>query len=299
MDLSSIPKPALIVASLTGLGAIAGGTFAMVQPTQPPDPIVVNSTVSPATTTPTTPPTMPPTIAGKPPSGTKAVPTKAQSSPSIEVDDSGTGTGTGTAGESSQSQGTSGSSGSSTTVEARPVKASRVVENCTVTMARVEDPNPPVNIRSKPDTMSTDTIITTAKNGTYLTVVDEKNDWFKISTPQKGWIAKRLTAYGCNRKTERVNFGSNDTTTVLTDEFIGAGSHDYRLRLSKGQKVRMFAQNGPLPTIVAPNGQTLHTMTDEKTDVWSGTLAESGDYRVIFDSNFKGYKYVTEIEARS
>jgi hypothetical protein len=40
-------------------------------------------------------------------------------------------------------------------------------------------------------------------------------------------------------------------------------------------------------------------MTDEKTDVWSGTLSESGDYRVIFDSSFKGYKYATEIEARS
>ncbi len=290
MDLSNIPKPALIIASLTGLGAIAGGTFAMVQSSTPPVAPIIRSTTTSAATTETKSPT------------TKSAPTRTQSAntpsqaqtqsnPSIDVN-----------------------SGNNVTPpeEERPpvkdsikgsgqdsIKASRVVEQCKVTMARVSDPNPPVNIRSKPDTTSPDTIVTTAKNGTYLTVVDEKNDWFKISTPEKGWIAKRLTVYGCNNKTERVNFGSNDTDTVLTDEFIGTGSHDYRLRLSKGQKVRLSAQDGPLPTIVAPNGQVLHTMSDEKTAIWSGTLSESGDYRVIFDSRFKGYKYATAIEARS
>ncbi len=282
MDLSSIPKPALIIASLTGLGAIAGGTFAMVQPTQPPDPIAIHSTPSPAATT----PAKSATTRTQPANTTN--PSQGDAKSSIDGNPDG--------------KVTSPIEEEPPTVKGsvqNSIKASRVIENCKITMARVEDPNPPVNIRSKPDTTIPETILTTAKNGTYLTIVDEKNDWFKISTPQKGWIAKRLTAYGCNQKTERVNFGSNDTATVLTDKFIGTGSHDYRLRLSKGQKLRVSAQDGPLPTILAPNGQALHTMTDEKAAVWSGTLSESGDYRVIFDSNFKGYKYATAIEARS
>ena len=182
--------------------------------------------------------------------------------------------------------------------ETLPIKASRTVEGCETTMARVEDPSPPANIRSKPNGTSPDTIVGTVKNGTYVTVIDEQSDWYQISTPKKGWVAKRLTAHGCNTKTERVTFGRNETFTALTDEFIGTGTHDYRIRLIKGQKLRVFAEKGPLPTIIAPDGRELSTLTDEG-DVWSGTLTVSGDYKVIYTSNFKGYKYATEIEARS
>lgn len=279
MEKFGLPKPALIIASLTGVAAIAGGTIAIVQPNEDPTPIVSS------TTRPSTAPTLNSTTKTNP----STVKT-AKLNPS----------------QSERSQPETSLPAEKPDVEKQPaekpasqtIKSSRTVENCETTMARVEDPSPPANIRSKPNGTSPDTIVGTVKNGTYLTVIDEQSDWYKISTPQKGWVAKRITAHGCNTKTERVTFGRDETYTVLTDEFIGTGIHDYRLRLLKGQKLRVFAQKGPLPTIVAPDGRELNTLTDEAS-VWSGTLKVSGDYKVIYDSNFKGYKYATEIEARS
>ena len=279
---SGLPKPALIIASLTGVAAIAGGTIAVVQPNDPA-PIVSTTTASPSTA---------PTIRATPKANPKAAaklntsqpenaqPENAQpeASPSVEKPPT----------EKPPAE----------KPETQPIKSSRTVENCETTMARVEDPSPPANIRSKPNTTSPDTIVGTVKNGTYLTIIDEQSDWYKISTPQKGWVAKRITAHGCNTKTERVNFGRNETYTTLTDEFIGTGIHDYRIRLLQGQKLRVFAQKGPLPTLIAPDGRELNTLTDE-ADVWSGTLTVSGDYKVMYTSNFKGYRYATEIEARS
>ena len=279
MEKFGLPKPALIIASLTGVAAIAGGTIAIVQPNENATPIVSS------TTRPSTAPTLNSTTKTNP----STVKT-AKLNPS----------------QSERSQPETSLPAEKPDVEkqpaekpaSQPIKSSRTVENCETTMARVEDPSPPANIRSKPNGTSPDTIVGTVKNGTYLTVIDEQSDWYKISTPQKGWVAKRITAHGCNTKTERVTFGRDETYTVLTDEFIGTGIHDYRLRLLKGQKLRVFAQKGPLPTIVAPDGRELNTLTDEAS-VWSGTLKVSGDYKVIYDSNFKGYKYATEIEARS
>lgn len=279
MEKFGLPKPALIIASLAGVAAIAGVTIAIVQPNEDPTPIVSS------TTRPSTAPTLNSTTKTNP----STVKT-AKLNPS----------------QSERSQPETSLPAEKPDVEkppaekpaSQPIKSSRTVENCETTMARVEDPSPPANIRSKPNGTSPDTIVGTVKNGTYLTVIDEQSDWYKISTPQKGWVAKRITAHGCNTKTERVTFGRDETYTALTDEFIGTGIHDYRLRLLKGQKLRVFAQKGPLPTIVAPDGRELNTLTDEAV-VWSGTLKVSGDYKVIYDSNFKGYKYATEIEARS
>ena len=281
---SGLPKPALIIASLTGVAAIAGGTIAMVQPNEP-TPIVSNSTTNPSTAPTLTPKANPPKAIAKLNASQpeKTPPESVEPSPSIE---------------SSSPEKPPTEKPPIEKPEPQPVKSSRTIEGCETTMARVEDPSPPANIRSKPNGTTPDTIVGTVKNGTYLTVIDEQSDWYKISTPQKGWVAKRITAHGCNTKTERVTFGRNETYTALTDEFIGTGVHDYRLRLLRGQKFRVFAQKGPLPTIVAPDGRELNTLTDEAA-VWSGTLTVSGDYKVIYTSNFKGYKYATEIEARS
>jgi Bacterial SH3 domain len=287
MDLSGIPKPALIIASLTGLAAIAGGTLAISQPPTS-DPIAVSSTQT--STQKPEPTTSKPVISkattanpdGRSPatqdSETVKPETQQPTEPIKKQPDKK---------QPDQSE-----------PEPTGTQASRTVESCEITMARIDDPNSPINIRSKPNTKTPDTIVGTAKNGTYVSVLEEQDGWFKISTPQKGWIAKRLTVHGCNTKSERINFGRNETATVLRDEFIGTGTHDYRLRLLKGQKLRVFAQKGPLPTILAPDGHPLHTLSDEGS-VWSGTLTTTGDYNVIFESNFKGYKYAAEIEAKS
>ena len=281
---SGLPKPALIIASLTGVAAIAGGTIAMVQPNEP-TPIVSNNTTNPSTAPTLTSKANPPKSIAKLNTSQPAKPQSDSAEPSSSI-------------EASPSEKPPAEKPPAEKPEPQPAKSSRTIEGCETTMARVEDPSPPANIRSKPNGTSPDTIVGTIKNGTYVTVIDEQSDWYKISTPKKGWIAKRITAHGCNTKTERVTFGRNETFTALTDEFIGTGTHDYRIRLIKGQKLRVFAEKGPLPTIVAPDGRELSTLTDEG-DVWSGTLTVSGDYKVIYTSNFKGYKYATEIEARS
>ena len=287
---SGLPKPALIIASLTGVAAIAGGIIAMVQPNEP-TPIVSSSTSNPSTAPTLTPKSNPPKAIAKLNTSQpgKPQPDSAETSSTVETSPA----------ETSPAETSPAEKPPIEKPETQPVKSSRtVVEGCETTMARVEDPSPPANIRSKPNGTTPDTIVGTVRNGTYLTIIDEQADWYKISSPQKGWVAKRITAHGCNTKTERVTFGRNETYTALTDQFIGTGIHDYRLRLLKGQKLRVFAQKGPLPTIVAPDGRELNTLTDEAA-VWSGTLTVSGDYKVIYTSNFKGYKYATEIEARS
>ncbi len=291
MDLSGIPKPALIIASLTGLAAIAGGTFAIIQPPAS-DPIAVSSvqTSTPKPDLTTSQPVISKATTANPNGSSPANRSATQDSETAQPETQQTAEPIDKQPDKQQPD--------QSEPEPTANQASRTVESCKITMARIEDPDAPINIRSNPNTKTPDTIVGTAKNGTYVSVIDEQDGWFKISTPQKGWIAKRLTVHGCNAKTERVNFGRNDTATVLRDEFIGTGTHNYRLRLLKGQKLRVFAQKGPLPTILAPDGHPLHTLSDEGS-VWSGTLTSTGDYKVIFESNFKGYKYAAEIEAKS
>ena len=112
----------------------------------------------------------------------------------------------------------------------------------------------------------------------------------------KGWVAKNITLSGCNQKEERVKFANNRNDTTISDEFIGTGSHVYKLYLLKGQTLTLTAQKGPRPTVISPNGKTLVTSSDQATS-WSGKLPESGDYQVTLESYFKGYNYAFEVVA--
>jgi hypothetical protein len=130
----------------------------------------------------------------------------------------------------------------------------------------------------------------------FVMIVDQRDDWFKISTPMKGWVAKKITLSGCNRKEERVKFAKNRKDTTIADEFIGSGSHSYQLYLLKGQTLTLNPQKGPRPTVIAPNGNVLVESSDESAS-WSGKLPQSGNYQITLDSNFKGYNYAFEVVA--
>ncbi|MEB3295367.1 MAG: SH3 domain-containing protein [Synechococcales bacterium] len=179
---------------------------------------------------------------------------------------------------------------------ASPATADRTVESCKVTMAKVEDPNPPANVRSQPDSKA-DNVVGTVKNGTFVTVEQMQEGWFRISTPVKGWIAKNITLSGCNQKTEQVRWTSGRTNFSIADQFIGTGSHVYRLQLTSGQTLTITGRKGPLPAIVAPDGVFLANMDDEKKS-WVGAISKAGEYRIMLDSNFKGYKYNFEVEVK-
>jgi hypothetical protein len=169
------------------------------------------------------------------------------------------------------------------------------VERCETTMAKISDPNPPANVRSQPNTDS-GSIVGSLTNGTFVTVVNSNDGWLKISTPTKGWVSKKIALSGCNQKEERVAFAKGSTKTTIADEFIGTGSHTYQMYLLKGQTLRLRSQRGPRPTILSPQGQELVATADSAAP-WSGKLDQSGDYKIILDSNFKGYRYAFEVVA--
>lgn len=174
----------------------------------------------------------------------------------------------------------------------------RIVESCKVTMARVNDPESPLNVRSAP-TISASNVVGQLQNGTYVEVMAEQNDWLQIATPVDGWIARNRTEVGCNEKVERVYFGQGQTTAALSDRFIGSGSHRYLLNASKGQQITLTRSTGPLPTVIAPDGNPLSAAdSDENRAQWTGVLVIAGDYTILLDSNFRGYKYSFSVEIK-
>lgn len=167
-------------------------------------------------------------------------------------------------------------------------EATRTVEKCKVSMARVNDPNPPLNVRSSPSTESPNNIVGQLKNGAFVSVVEEQPDWFRISEPA-GWIARARTESNCNLKVERIQFGQGQTSMKIADRFIGTGSHEYRLNLAKGQRITLNSSAGLLPSIVTPDQKYLNAQ--EKSLSWTVELPTTGDYTLMMESNYKGYAY--------
>lgn len=167
-------------------------------------------------------------------------------------------------------------------------EATRTVEKCKVSMARVKDPNPPLNVRSSPNAESPNNIVGKLPNGAFISVVEEQPDWFRISEPA-GWIAKSRTESNCNVKVERIQFGRGQNSTKISDRFIGTGSHEYHLNLAKGQRITLSSTGKVFPALIAPNGKALNQ--DENATSWTGELPTTGDYTLMMESNYKGYAY--------
>ncbi|NJK52389.1 MAG: SH3 domain-containing protein [Leptolyngbyaceae cyanobacterium SU_3_3] len=179
----------------------------------------------------------------------------------------------------------------------KPAEAIREVESCKVTMAKISDPNPPLNVRSTPNTASNENVVGQLKNDTFVTIRGEQEGWFQISTPLKGWISVKNTDSGCNQKVERVSFGRGGNAATISDRFVGTGSHQYRFSLAKGQTLTVSSDRGDLPIIVAPDGKVMGDLKDSQ-QTWSGKLSATGDYTLEMESNFKGYKYSFLVEVK-
>jgi Bacterial SH3 domain len=264
---SLFAQPFVVIGGLATLAAIGGATVAMMQPT--PQSVSQRETIN----------------------VTSSAADRNHSS------DSGTSSDQ-TQGQDQDSRASSGSSSSSSNLDNEDLNQGGVnkVERCATTMAKIADPNPPANVRSKPNSAN-GTIVGSLKNDTFVTVTESNDSWLKISTPTKGWVSKTIAFSGCNQKEERVAFAKGSTRTTIGDEFIGTGSHTYKLYLIKGQTIRLRADRGPRPTILNPQGQTL-VETADSASAWSGKLDQSGDYQFIVESNFKGYKYSFEVVAQ-
>ncbi|MGG6266995.1 SH3 domain-containing protein [Leptolyngbya sp. AN03gr2] len=177
-------------------------------------------------------------------------------------------------------------------------KEVRTVEKCVIRMAKVNDPESPLNIRSTPDATSKDNIVGQLKNGSFVDVQDQQNGWLKIGGATPGWIAQSRTEHGCNEKVERIELGQ--TSIEIRDRFIGTGSHSYRFNLTKGQRitVKSSSDRGSIfPTIVAPSGKPIVEPPDQPSS-WTGELTETGEYTFEYESNFKGYEYTLSVDPR-
>lgn len=77
-----------------------------------------------------------------------------------------------------------------------------VTEQLTSTQASgcqtfISDLQPPTNVRSSPAVNPTN-IVGTLKNGTVITVSQQRSSWLQISAPVRGWVAVNLSAVSCS-----------------------------------------------------------------------------------------------------
>ena len=72
------------------------------------------------------------------------------------------------------------------------------IGSCIIVDAQVQDPDPPLNTRSKPDVLSS--LTGQLPNGTFLKVFEEQDGWLRVETMDgkiKGWVAKNRVNYKC------------------------------------------------------------------------------------------------------
>jgi hypothetical protein len=252
----------LVLAGLLGAGAVGGG---MVSVMQPSNPIPARSTIASPAASPAA-RTIPAIVAAP----DKPAPTTIKPA-SIDTP----------------------APNRTTPAITEPAQAIRQVARCKVLMAIVKD-STPLNVRDQPSTDGA--IVGTVTDGTFVNVKQEKSGWLEIAQPA-GWIAKSKTASQCGQKVEQVSFGAGQTSATLSDEFLGAGNHQYKLALGQGQTLTITGAVGPLPAVIAPDGKYLIGM-DEARGTWRTQLPSSGEYTFEMDSNFRGYKYDFAVEVQ-
>ncbi|MEB3278318.1 MAG: SH3 domain-containing protein [Lyngbya sp.] len=180
---------------------------------------------------------------------------------------------------------------SSPASETSPIVIRPPVENCRINMAVVNDPEPPLNVRSSPE-VKEGNIVGQLDNNTFISVVKEDQGWLQISSPVEGWVAKNRTKSSCANVEKPINFLPGGNSAIIKGEFIGGGSHRYTLKADAGQTLTVESREQVFPRIITPDGQLLagDPYTGDRTE-WTGELPQTGEYTLELDSNFRGYQY--------
>jgi Bacterial SH3 domain len=258
---------AYVIASLLSVGAVAGGTVALRQQPPTPPPTAKAVTASPSSPPPTMVYDRPEVIAALPDKPAAIPPKITPTPPAIREPIAPT--------------------------NSAPSQPRRQVSSCKILMAIVKD-STPLNVRDQPNLDGA--IVGTVTDGTFVNVKQEQSGWLQITEPA-GWIAKSKTASQCGQKVEQVRFGSGQTNATLSDEFLGAGNHQYKLALGQGQTLTIKGAVGPMPAVIAPDGKYLVGL-DEANGTWTTKLPSTGAYTVEMDSNFRGYKYEFSVDVQ-
>lgn len=188
------------------------------------------------------------------------------------------------------------------TPQAQNAVASIETERCSTTQAIVDDPNPPLNVRSSPNAEA-DNVVGKINNGSWVIVSNEQDGWLEIKAsgdlPIEGWIAKNRTRSSCNLKNARIQFPSQGGTVAIADQIIGGGSHEYTFNAEAGQTLSITNHRTVFPMFFGPDGEpVIPGHYGDTRESWSGQLPATGTYKIAFESNFKGYEYDVEVELR-
>ncbi|MGL5509893.1 MAG: SH3 domain-containing protein, partial [Microcoleaceae cyanobacterium] len=128
--------------------------------------------------------------------------------------------------------------------------------NCAIRMALVADPQPPLNVRSLPDSNNSQ-VVGTLANNTLVSVVEEKAGWLRITEPMVGWIAANRTRSSCANLDLDINAKPQPLKLLIKGEIIGTGSHVYRLQGKAGQMLTVQRNQSIFPVIITPSSKVL------------------------------------------
>ncbi|ABW30647.1 serine/threonine protein kinase [Acaryochloris marina] len=155
--------------------------------------------------------------------------------------------------------------------------------NCKVT---VNDPNPPLNIRSSPE-VSPNNIVATADNGTPLSVLGSQGKWLQIQSPD-GWVSKNLTRQVCPLGANRVRFAPGATEAVLTQTLNQHERQPFLLQAQAQQTMTVRLTRGSVEVqVLDPQGRVI-AQADRQTPVDKTTLPTNGDYTIAVENQQPG-----------
>ena len=147
--------------------------------------------------------------------------------------------------------------------------------NCKVT---VNDANPPLNVRSRPDAESGN-IVATLENGTTLSVINRQADWLQIQSPP-GWVSKNLTQQVCRLPAQRIQFAPGGTGTVLKQTLNQSEQQPFLLKAQAQQTLTARLTNGSVDVqVLDPQGKII-TQVDRQTLSTQTELPLNGDYTI-------------------
>lgn len=177
-------------------------------------------------------------------------------------------------------------------------ESSITVETCEVTMARVNDPESPLNVRSSPDT-SQDNVVGTLDDGTFVDVAQESDGWLEITNPVAGWISSSRADYSCNEELATLTLVPGTGPLLIEDQIVGVGRHQYVLNAKQGQTLFISVVDGEesFPFVTTPDGSPLvGEEYSSDSQAWSGELPADGEYTFELVSQRIGYEYSFSLE---
>ncbi|MEM1168392.1 MAG: SH3 domain-containing protein [Cyanobacteria bacterium P01_H01_bin.35] len=163
---------------------------------------------------------------------------------------------------------------------------------CKISMAIVDDPEAPLNVRSSPE-VKEGNIVGQLNNNTFVSVADEQSGWLQITNPVTGWVAKNRTRSSCATVDQTINFSSESDTVIVRGEIIGTGNHSYRLNMIQGQILTIKNFGDVFPAIISPDGELIarETNVEGNENEWTGVISLSGVYTLQLDSHRRGFEY--------